>query len=179
MQDLGTLGGTLSYGASHQRLGAGDGRRLHGRRWTVHAFLWDGTTLQDLNALIDPADPLQPFVTLVEGVDINDLGQILANGFDSRTGELHAYLVSPIVSPSAMLSQLLASVTGIGPGKSLADKIALAQMYYAVPDIASTCSMLGAFIQEANAQTGKKLTPEQATMLVAEAEAIMDTVGCE
>ena len=52
----------------------------------------------DLNALIDPADPLQPFVTLDSGVDINDLGQILANGFDSRTGESHAYLVSPIVT---------------------------------------------------------------------------------
>ena len=51
--------------------------------------------MQDLNALIDPADPLQPFVTLFDGVDINDLGQILANGFDSRTGEFHAYLVSP------------------------------------------------------------------------------------
>ena len=69
---------------------AGDG--------ALHAFLWDGTTLHDLNALIDPADPLQPFVTLVDGVDINDLGQILANGFDSRTGESHAYLVSPIVT---------------------------------------------------------------------------------
>ena len=33
----------------------------------THAFLWDGTTLQDLNALIDPADPLQPFVTLRAG----------------------------------------------------------------------------------------------------------------
>ena len=34
----------------------------------------------------------------VSGVDINDLGQILANGFDSRTGESHAYVLSPIVT---------------------------------------------------------------------------------
>jgi probable HAF family extracellular repeat protein len=61
-----------------------------------HAFLWDGTTMLDLNALIAP--PLRPFVTLDWGVDINDLGQILANGFDSRTGEHHAYLVSPLIS---------------------------------------------------------------------------------
>ena len=32
------------------------------------------------------------------GIDINDLGQILADGFDSRTRERHAYLVSPIVT---------------------------------------------------------------------------------
>ena len=31
------------------------------------------------------------------GVDINDLGQILANGFDSRTAN-HAYVLSPIVT---------------------------------------------------------------------------------
>jgi hypothetical protein len=61
-----------------------------------HRFLSDGTTMHDLNAIIDPAEPLQSFVTLFVGVDINDLGQILANGFDSRTGEFHAYLVSPV-----------------------------------------------------------------------------------
>jgi probable HAF family extracellular repeat protein len=59
------------------------------------AFLWDGTRMQDLTARIDPADPLQPFVRLVGGVDINDRGQILANGIDSRTSEFHAYVVSP------------------------------------------------------------------------------------
>jgi hypothetical protein len=64
----------------------------------LHAFQWDGTALHDLNALIDAGDPLQPFVTLIGGVDINDLGQILAQGFDSRSGESHAYVVSPIVT---------------------------------------------------------------------------------
>ena len=64
MLDLGTLGGTFSVGlainASGQVTGFAD--TADG---DIHAFLWDGTTMQDLNALIDPADPLQPFVTLV------------------------------------------------------------------------------------------------------------------
>ena len=88
-------GAAYSHGAAINASGQVTGVRLHGRRCGQHAFLWDGTRMQDLNALIDPADPLQPFVTLGEGVDINDRGQILANGFDSRTGEDHAYLVSP------------------------------------------------------------------------------------
>jgi hypothetical protein len=50
----------------------------------------------DLNALIDPTDPLRPFITLLEGVDINNLGKILASGYDDRTGLENFYLLSPI-----------------------------------------------------------------------------------
>ena len=135
--------------------------------------------MHDLNALIDPADPLQPFVTFFEGVDINDRGQILVNGFDRRANGGHAYVLTPIVSPSAMLSQLLAAVTGIGPGKSLANKIVLAQTYFAVPDLDSTCGVLAAFRNEVRAQSGKKLSREVAATLRADATAIMDAIGCD
>jgi probable HAF family extracellular repeat protein len=96
LQDLGTLGGGYSWGLTINDAGQVTG--YSGIGAYDHAFLWDGTTMLDLMALIAPDDPLQPFVTLSFAVDINDLGQILANGFDSRTGELHAYLVSPLMS---------------------------------------------------------------------------------
>jgi hypothetical protein len=51
--------------------------------------------MTDLNTLIDPASPLAPYVTLEEGRDIADTGFIVANGVDSRTGETHAYLLTP------------------------------------------------------------------------------------
>jgi len=97
LQDLGALGGSpfnrsLAINASGQVTGTdfnADGE---------NAFLWDGTALHDLNALVDAADPLQSFVTLLNGIDINDLEQILVNGIDSRTDLIHAYLVSPIVT---------------------------------------------------------------------------------
>ena len=49
-----------------------------------HAFLWknDGKGMRDLNDLIDPADPLKPYVVLTKAVDINDAGDIVAEGFD-------------------------------------------------------------------------------------------------
>jgi hypothetical protein len=51
--------------------------------------------MHDLNALIDPSDPLQPYVTLQYGFDINSSGQIVAWGVDSRTGGTHTYLLDP------------------------------------------------------------------------------------
>ena len=95
MRDLGTLGGTVSFGTDINDAGQVTGFALTSDT-SVHAFLWDGTEMLDLNSLVETTDPLQPFVTLLEGIDINDLGQILAHGTDSRTGQLHAYVVSPI-----------------------------------------------------------------------------------
>lgn len=47
----------------------------------------DGTATQDLNQLIDPKDPLKPYITLTDGRFINASGDIAAYGLDSRTGQ--------------------------------------------------------------------------------------------
>ncbi len=119
MLDLGTLGGLVSVGLAINASGqvTGVAQPADG---SEHAFLWDGTTMLDLNALIDPADPLQPFVTLAQGVDINNRGQILAHGVDSRRSdsrsELRAYLVSPVSAPALTLPPPTADPSGGGGG---------------------------------------------------------------
>ena len=80
---------------------------------------------------------------------------------------------------ATMLGQLQAAVSGVGPGKSLADKVSLAQTYYGVPDVQATCAVLTAFSNEVRAQRGKKMTVEVADDLTAEAQAIMGAIGCE
>jgi probable HAF family extracellular repeat protein len=105
MKDLGTLGGHYSgannVNASGQVVGysylAGDS--------VAHTFLWrnDGGKMLDVNALIDPTDPLKPYVTLNGGesglgaqdnpVYITDSGDILSEGTDTRTGHLGLYLL--------------------------------------------------------------------------------------
>jgi len=82
-------------------------------------------------------------------------------------------------SVSGLLQQLLTDSTGVGPGKSLANKVALAQTYYAVPDIQSTCAVLKSFLHEVTAQSGKKLTTAQAQALSGDAAVIMRTMACE
>jgi Protein of unknown function (DUF1566) len=79
----------------------------------------------------------------------------------------------------APLAALLTEVTGVGPGRSLADKVALAQTYYAVPDIQATCAVLTGFINEVQAQAGKKISPQLDAKLVADAQAIEAAIGCK
>jgi probable HAF family extracellular repeat protein len=90
--NLGTLqGGKFSIGfalnLNNQVVGSSD---LTGSS-TTHAILYNGG-INDLNTLISVTDPLKPYVTLTSAVGINDSMLIVANGVDSRTNLVHAYL---------------------------------------------------------------------------------------
>ncbi len=100
MKDLGaTLGGhrSIAYGINSAGQVTGFADLAGDRSW--HAFLWrnDGTKMQDLNKLIDPTDPLKPYVTLYIGEIINDLGDVVADGTDSRSRVSGLYLLQGTV----------------------------------------------------------------------------------
>jgi hypothetical protein len=82
------------------------------------------------------------------------------------------------VAPGLLLAALLKEVTGVGPGKRLAEKVTLAQTYYAVPDIQSTCAVLTGFVNEVKAQAGKKIAQPLDAKLIADAQAIETAIGC-
>ncbi len=88
--DLGVLGGRNSYAYDINSTGWVVGTADSG-----NAFLWrnDGNGTRNLNDLIDPADPLKPYVVLYWASGINDAGDIVADGTDSRTSQYRAYLV--------------------------------------------------------------------------------------
>jgi uncharacterized membrane protein len=60
------------------------------------ATLWDNGQVADLNTLIHPDDPLRAFVTLQSADMINDRGEIVATGRDSRVGFLQNYFLEPV-----------------------------------------------------------------------------------
>ena len=60
------------------------------------ATIWNDGEPTDLNTLINPNDPLRPFVTLTTANLINDRGQIVALGRDSRVGFLQYYFLDPV-----------------------------------------------------------------------------------
>ncbi len=89
MHDLGTLGFNHSVGQGMNSSG-----QVVGYLWSPgvqHAFLYDGTTLQDLNSLI----PVGAGWTLNGANAINDNGQIVGYGRNT-SGEQHAFLLTPV-----------------------------------------------------------------------------------
>jgi probable HAF family extracellular repeat protein len=177
MKDLGTLGGARSAGLGINRGGQVVGYSLTANN-AQRAFVYSKSIMKDLNSLIEPGGPLAKYVTLTDAMAINDNGWIVADGIDSRTGDTNAYLLQA-VSPAAQLAALLTEVKGVGPGQSLANKVALAQDYYAVSDIPATCTVLAGFVSEVRAQSGKKISPQLDAKLIANAQLGEAEIGCK
>lgn len=78
----------------------------------------------------------------------------------------------------AMLAELLAAVIGVGPGKSLENKVRAALASLAAGDIGGACEILVGFRDEVRAQSGKKVPAALAAELRATAAEIMAVLGC-
>jgi probable HAF family extracellular repeat protein len=60
-------------------------------------LLWENGAVFELNDLVASDDPLKPYVTLLNAQIINNRGQIVATGVDSRAPDLGVvYLLTPI-----------------------------------------------------------------------------------
>jgi hypothetical protein len=105
-------------------------------------------------------------------------------GIQSGHFKNQAYSLLPVRTgiaiplPEKLLADLKAAVVGVGAGKSLVNKVALAETYYAVPDIQATCAVLDDFQKAAAALRGKKIAGEVAGDLIVDAEAVQSAVGC-
>lgn len=92
--------------------------------------------------------------------------------------EVTSSLTSRKLSDDELLELLSEAVPAEGQGISLSRKLELAQTYLDVPDSQASCALLNAFVNQVQAQTGKKLTPELADQLIADAQRIMGSTGC-
>jgi hypothetical protein len=76
------------------------------------------------------------------------------------------------------LGDLGAAVAGVGPGKSLANKLSDAQAASSAGDVAGACSILDSFTGEVNAQNGKKISASTAASLIESVTRIETVLGC-
>jgi probable HAF family extracellular repeat protein len=177
MEDLGTLGGTSSYATNINAAGqvVGTSEAITPSGFQSHAFLYDNGVMVDIGKLAFDGNTFAN--------DINDVGQVVGLHVVRWTGppdewfEGDAVLWTPI---SLLFSRLLDDVTGVGPGKSLAQKVRIATAYYDANDGPATCAMLRAFGNEVKAQSGKKkLSRDLAQQLMNDARTIRVAIGCK
>lgn len=97
---------------------------------------------------------------------------------DSSGNAAQAIFTVHVRGADEQLARLAAAVVGVGPGTSLADKVNAAQAAVRGDDAPSACSMLRAFINQLDAQSGKSITPSDAVTLIADAVRIRTVLDC-
>ena len=90
----------------------------------------------------------------------------------------HGSFTVQVKGATGQLTDLAAAVAGVGPGNSLAAKIDNARVVVAGGDRGGTCGLLGAFINELSAQSGKKIPSATAATLIADATRVDAVLGC-
>jgi len=114
MADLGTLGGNSSeaLGVNDQGWVVGDSLLPEGSAEQVSAFVYDGTTMWNLNDLIDPSLGY----TLYYAYDINNSGQIVVEAANpDRT--VCALLLTPIPEPMTSCAIPFGAVAALATGR--------------------------------------------------------------
>ena len=96
---------------------------------------------------------------------------------DSNSPQSTDFTVTVLGAP-AQLAQLARAVKGVGPGTSLADKVAQARSYLASGHVAGACSTLRAFVNEVKAQSGITIPSVTARKLIADAQRIQAVLAC-
>jgi probable HAF family extracellular repeat protein len=102
MIDLGTVGtdrSTVGEGINDEDVVVGVSNTFP----LTHAIIYINGKMHYLDEFVDPANPLAPYVTLIEGTGVNNLGWITADGYNSATGLFGGYLLRPIRTSSEAL----------------------------------------------------------------------------
>ena len=110
----------------------------------------------------------------------NTLYGTTAYGGSANNGTV--FSLSLPLPPAEQINGLIALVQGLGlqsgTANSLIVKLQGAASALDRGNIEAACDNLGAFLNEVNAQSGKKLTAAQADLLIAEATRLRAVLGC-
>jgi hypothetical protein len=103
---------------------------------------------------------------------------VACSASDSRGNSASGSFTVLVRGASGLFDELLAAVQGVGPGKSLPNKVASARAAYLAGDLAGACDTLTGFINEVRAQAGKHVPNAVAPDLIERATRLRQTIGC-
>lgn len=114
IKDLGTLGGNFSFAYGINDLGQVVGLSTKVGVFDTYATLWDGNSIINLNDYLD-SSYIQAGWKLTEAREINDLGWIVGNAFNSKLNINKGFVlsVSPVPEPDTY-AMLIAGLGLIG-----------------------------------------------------------------
>jgi hypothetical protein len=101
-----------------------------------------------------------------------------ATDSDDSNSPVQATFTVHVEGATEQLSDLAAEVKGVGPGRSLANTVALSQFYLASGHPRAACAVLNAFSIEVWAQADRKIPLSTALRLTAAAQQIREVIGC-
>jgi probable HAF family extracellular repeat protein len=206
MVDLGTFGGTQSEARaindSGQMVGDSSGSGVFPE---THAALWNPASGDETPPVItipsgvvaDATSPTGVSVSYaasavddVDGVVAVDCSppsgstftigttQVTCTASDAAGNNATASFEVHVKDAAEQIDDLIARVEGLRRGTSLTDKLAAAKAALALGNRTTACEKLDGFANEAEAQSGKKLTAAQAAELTASANRIRAVLGC-
>ena len=103
---------------------------------------------------------------------------VVCSATDSSGNGARASFQVHVRGASEQVDDLIGRVTGVGPGSSLAAKLTSVRGALASEHSSEACEQLAAFVNQAEAQSGKHLTGGLATQLIADATRIRSVLSC-
>jgi probable HAF family extracellular repeat protein len=179
--DLGTLGGSFSvgYALNDSDQVTGESETASGQ---LHAFITKQGSLLDVGETIESFYPGN--VTESFGTAINGAGQVIGRytintpSDTTMPTQTRSFIATLPLSATNLFQDLLSLSIGVGPGKSLVNKVQEALTEYLVHDTTKSCSTLTGYRQEVNAQTGKKISADKAALMLQKVDALRGAIGC-
>ncbi len=156
------------------------------QQFTATGHYTDNST-QDLTTQVTWASSDGAVATVSDTLGSNGLATTAGVGITTVsatsggvTGDTTLTVIPDSPSVDELVAALLAAVTGVGPGHSLADKMTAVQNYLALvpPDIVSACSKLDDFKNQVSALSGGSVPVPLANQLTADANAIKAAIPC-
>jgi HYR domain len=147
---------------------------------TINATSPSGAVVTYTVTATDPDDAVASLACVPASDTVFPIGTttVLCTASDTNGNTSTASFTVHLKGSSEQLVDLLAAVTGVGPGTSLADKVRSAQSYLAANQLAAACSTLTAFINQVNALSGKNISAADGEALVADALRIETVMRC-